>query len=432
MTSISATGLLAALASVTAVLASAVRGQEVASENDQSHRTVSGERLTVEVTKASVRPLTRELRLPATLRADEQVDLFAKVSGYVAEIKVDIGSRVKKGDLLARLSVPEMADELRRAEALLNAKQARVHALRAKAEQALRKVETARAEVQRQAAQRELDALNLKRKQELHEGDAIPEQALDEARSALAISEAQLQIARAKVAGAEAEKQAIDADGEAAAAEVAVTEAELKRLTTLMAYAALKAPFDGVITVRNVDHGTFVRSAANGAATPLLRIAKTDRIRIVLEIPESDAPYTRVGTEVEINVKALSTQLLSGVVSRTAGAVKPETRTMRAEVDLGNTDGRFTPGMYARVSVKLESKARALLIPSKALRVQGKDTVVLVVADGVAKFKRVEVGYDDGIWAEILSGLEGGEMIITSTSGALVPGTKIMPVLSGS
>ncbi len=386
----------------------------------------------VEVVKPVHRTMVRELKIPSTLSADEQVDLFSKVSGYVERIEVDIGSRVHKGRALVKISVPEMLDELRQAEALVRAREATVRALRAKAAQAQRMIETAEAQVRRHLAEHELDQINLNRKQELREGNAIPQQELDEALSSHAVTEAQLQIAHALVAGARAEKKAIDADIEVAEAEVMVSQANLARLKTLMQYATITAPFDGMITVRNVDHGTFVRSAAEGAGIPLLRIAKTDRIRVVIEVPQVDAPYVRPGTQVDIDVKALTGEPLAATVSRTAGALKPETRTMAAEIDIENTAGLFAPGMYARVVVKLESKAQAMLVPSKAIRMQGKQETVLVIVSGVAVSKPVELGYDDGVWVEILGGLDGAEMIITSTGGAIAAGALVSPVLSDS
>jgi RND family efflux transporter MFP subunit len=358
--------------------------------------------------------------------------LFAKVSGYVADVPVDIGSRVKQGEVLLRISVPEMEDELRQAQAELQAQEAKVRAIRAKAIQAARMVEIAKAEVSRENARHDLDAINLERKQELHAGNAIPKQALDEALSAHEVTEAQLQIAKAQVAGAEAEKQAVDADAEVAQAQVAVAQANLGRLKTLMEYSSIKAPFDGVITMRNVDRGAFVRSAAEGTTTPLLRISLTDRIRLTLEVPEVDAMLVHIGTKVQIDVRASGEDPFPGVVSRIAGAFKPDTRTMQVEVDIDNHNGRLAPGMYARVVVMLESKAQAMVVPSKAIRVRGKETIVLVAVDGIAKAKTVEVGYDDGIWAEILSGLDAEEKVISATRGTVAPGVAVKLVTVGS
>ncbi|MFQ5413008.1 MAG: efflux RND transporter periplasmic adaptor subunit [Phycisphaerae bacterium] len=415
-----------------AMAALALAGCQVACAQPTPPPADGGHAVNVQVVKPVRRAVVRELAMPATLMADEQVDLFAKTSGYVADIDVDIGDHVSKGDVLVGLSVPEMADELHQAEAVVGAKRARVRALQAKATQAQRMVETARAQVRRYEAEHRLGTINLTRKQALRKGNAIPEQALDEATSAHAITEAKLQIAQAGVAGAEAELQAVEADVEVAESEVTVALASVARLKTLMAYASIRAPFDGVIAIRSVDHGAFVRSATEGTATALLRVVKTDRIRIALDIPEMDAVYVRVGTKVDIDVKALAAPPFSATVSRTARALNPATRTMRAEIDIDNPDGRFAPGMYAQVVVNLESKASAMMIPSKAIRASGDEMVVLVSVDGVVKSKPVRVGHDDGIWAEIVSGLDGGELIITSTGGAIAPGTAVSPVFVGS
>lgn len=390
-----------------------------------------GAKVRAAVVTPARRAVTRSLRVPGTLTADEQVNLFAKTSGYVSMIELDIGDRVSKGDHLVTISVPEMEDELRQMEAVLQAKQAKVRALEAKALQAQRMVDIAEAQVRRQVAEHDLSTLTLKRRQELHEGNAIPESALDEARSAAAVSEAQLRIAEAQVAGSQAERQAVDADVQVARADFMVARANIARLRTLMQYASITAPFDGVITIRNVDHGTFVRSASEGTAELLLCVAKTDRIRVVVEVPETDAPFVRVGTKAHVDVKALSIGGFEATVSRTAGAIKPETRTMRVEIDVDNADGRFLPGMYAFVSLELETKAQALMIPSKAIRVEGKETVVYVAEGGVTKSMPIEIGYDDGIWAEITSGLEGGEQIITSTSGSILPGVPVAVIPAG-
>ena len=377
------------------------------------------------------RDITRSLRVPGTLAPDEQVDLFAKISGYVSMIELDIGDRVSKGDELVTINVPEMKDELRRIEAVLEAKRAKVRALEAKASQAQRMVDIAEAQVRRQAAEHDLSTLTLKRRRELHQGNAIPESALDEARSAAAVSQAQLRIAEAQVAGAQAERQAVDADVQVARADVMVARASAAQLRTLMQYATITAPFDGAITVRNVDHGTFVRSAAEGTTTPLLRIVKTDRIRVVIEVPESDAVFVRVGTRAHVDVKALRTGGFDATVSRIAGALKPATRTMRVEIDVDNRGGHLIAGMYAVVTLELEAKAQAMVIPSKAIRMEDKKTVVYVAANGVTKSVPIEIGYDDGIWAEITSGLGGSEQIITSTSGSIAPGVPVTPIPAG-
>jgi RND family efflux transporter MFP subunit len=222
------------------------------------------------------------------------------------------------------------------------------------------------------------------------------------------------------------------ADVRVAESEVAVAQATIGRIETLMAYATITAPFEGVITERLVDPGSFVRSAADGATTPLLTISKMDRLRLALEIPESDTPFVGIGTEVLVDVKAVGGGPVQALVARTARALKADTRTMRAEVDLDNRDGRLAPGMYAQVVVKLEIKKQAMVIPSRAIRVRGRALSVLVADAGVARAKPVELGYDDGIRAEILGGLDGSEQIIVSANNALAPGAAVKVADAGS
>lgn len=379
----------------------------------------------VEVAQPVHQPLTRVLRMPATLLAGETADLYAKTSGFISTVAVDIGSRVDKGDALLAIDVPEMLDELRRAQALITAKRATVDAFNARILQAESKIATARAEVERYSAEHRLWKITTERRQQLLDENAISRQNFDEVESKLAMADAKVRIARSRVIGAQAEHQAVEADVAVAQAEVAVEEANVQRIETLMKYATVRAPFDGVITDRFVDPGAFVRSAADGATTPLLTIANVDYIRLVLEVPETDAPFVQIGTEVDIDIKALGGDPLSASVTRTAMALKANTRTMRVEIDLENTDELMSPGMYAQVDVSLEFQQRALVIPSKAIRVRGRELSVLVADGTVARRVSVKIGYDDGILAEVIEGLEGDEQIITSASGTVAPGAPV-------
>jgi len=385
----------------------------------------------VEVVKPETRTLEHVLKIPASLEPGEIARLFAKTSGYVAHLSVDIGDRVKKNDVLLVIDVPEMRDELHQANAVLAAKKAKVLALRAKVRQADSMIVTARAETKRREAELSLGRITVDRKKQLFAEKAVPQQDLDEATSRFAVMQAEVQIANAAVQSAEAQKAAVQADVSVAQSQVAVEEAKLGRLHTLMSYATIRAPFDGVITERFVDPGAFVRSAAEGETSPLLTIVRVDYVRLVLNIPESDASHVRVGTEIEATCTQLGSQLLKATVTRTAMSLRENTRTMRVEADIDNADGRLMPGLYAKASVLLRSQAQAMMIPSKAVRVRGSDISVLVVDDSVARAKAIQLGYDDGIWAEITNGLSGDERIIVSASAALAPGAPVAAVKAG-
>lgn len=299
------------------------------------------------------------LTLPAMLIADESADIYAKASGFVGSVVVDIGSKVKKGDVLAQLDIPEMADELRHGEATLASKKARVDALKAKVAQAQLMIESARADHQRATAERELSRITHQRKAELHTEKAIPDQELDEAKSRMAISEAEVLIAQAKVAAAEGNLRVAEADVAAAESEETVAQADVARLKTLINYTTITAPFDGTVSARNVDTGAFVRSAAQSAGAPLFTLKTTHRLRVVIDVPEEQAALVHPGTPLDVQVQTLLGSALKLTVSRTANAIRSDTRTMRAEADLDNSEGRFIPGMYAKVVIHLQPEPAA-------------------------------------------------------------------------
>jgi HlyD family secretion protein len=300
---------------------------------------------------------SRTFTLPAILVADNTADLYAKTSGYVNQLKVDIGSRVRKGDVLFTVYVPETHDELRQREAFLGVKRATVEALKAKVVQAQLTVKAAEADQKRVEAELALSQVTYDRKAELFQGKAIPAQELDDIKSQLEVSKAKLLTAQAVVASAQGAELAAEADVKAAEADVALAEADVARLKTLIAYETVAAAFDGVITRRNVDVGWFVRSAAQGNTSWLLTLDKMDVVRVVVYIPEAQAPFVRAGGAVQVQIQSFDAAPFPATVSRTAVAIGSDTRTMRAEVDLKNADGRLSPGMYAKVTFQTDHNA---------------------------------------------------------------------------
>lgn len=296
------------------------------------------------------------LSLPAIVVPDEQVDLYAKASGYVSRITVDYGARVKRGDVLIELEIPELRDELRQAEAALLAREAKVQSLQAKVRQAELLVESARAQQQHDAAERELAKITFGRKSELYQAKAIPAQEYDVAKIAVTLADAQVRIGEAKVAAAEGDLLSAKADVQAGQADLKVSQADLARAKSLMEYTTLRAPFDAVVTQRRVDHGAFVRSAAQGAGEPLLTLMKVDRVRVAFDVPEQYAAAIRPGSPALLQIRARGDSAAPVTVTRTAGAIQTTTRTMRAEIDLDNPDGRLIPGAYARVTLPLDAK----------------------------------------------------------------------------
>lgn len=292
----------------------------------------------------------RRLLAPGILRADEMVDLYAKTSGYIAELPVDIGARVHKGDLLLRISVPELDAEKGHAEAALAAS-------KAKAAQARSLLEAARANESQSLAETTLQRLTARRKEDLFKQQAIPQQEWDEAHARLDVAEAQSKSAHEKTVSAEAEVRVAES-------QVEMADAKRVEVTALVEYSRIIAPFDGVITRRMVDIGAFVRSAAQGATTPLLTVAKTDPLRLVLDIPEADAMQVQIGDEVEFQVRGLADRKFTARISRTSQGLRSDTRTMQAEADVPNADNRFLPGAYAEATLRLAPRMPIAIGPT--------------------------------------------------------------------
>ena len=383
---------------------------------------------TVGVATPAPGAFSRRLDIPASLEPWEAADLYAKVSGYVSVVKVDIGSVVSAGDPLIEIAVPEMAEELNMAQATVAAEEARIDAFKAESVAARLRMDSARAQLTRARAEAELHRITLRRSQELFDAKAIPEQALDEARSREAIAAASVLIGEANVAAAEGEIAEAAANVRVAEAEAAVDRAKVAELRTLMEYAVITAPFDGVISERFVDQGAFVRSAAEGTTTPLLCIVSTGRLRLTIDIPETSVSAIEVGTDVEVVIPAVGGASVQASISRTAYALDPATRTMRVEVDMDDQDGRLQPGMYAKVAILIDGTPGVLTVPSASIRVRGDETYVLIVTDGVAVEAPVTIGYDDGLRAEIVEGLRGDEHVIVTATSAVAPGVRVEPV----
>ena len=308
----------------------------------------------------------RALELPGQVEAAEQTKLHTKIAGFVQKIHVDIGDRVKKGQVLAELSVPEIEAELRQKAALIAQAEAEVELARrgvqvaeAALVMAAAQTEEGEAGVKRARANLERWNTEFERLEKLWQNKVIDKQVLDEKRH-------QVEAARAGLAEAEAKGQAIKAtrDGsmakrEMSKAELKVTEARLQvaradaqRVDTLLQYSKVSAPFDGVIARRNVETGAFARSGDGNNVEPLLVIHRIDSVRIAIDIPESAVSHVSKGMRAVIRFPAFKGMEVKAMVSRIGGALDRDRRTLRAEIDLPNSDGKLLPGMYAAVAIK--------------------------------------------------------------------------------
>jgi RND family efflux transporter MFP subunit len=317
-----------------------------------------------------------DIRLSAELEPYERASLYARATGFLGSVRVEIGDRVRKGELLAEIEVPEMATDVRRAEALLR-----------KAEAAARVAEL---------THRRLETLRGK------EPDAVSAHDLD-----VSLAE---------------KDQAI--------AEAHVRSEDVVRLQALIEYAKIRAPFDGVISRRLADRGALV-VAGDVGSEPIVEMARTDRLRLSFDLPESISPHATVGQELEFTLDAHPGDVFRGRVARTANTLSERTRSMRAEIDVSNEDGSFLPGSYATVRFPFREIPGAIVLPSRAVRTHGDSPAVFVVDRKELRLVDVAVLFDDGVRAIVRGELPSDAPVVTASSASLREGMRVRVRIEG-
>lgn len=409
--------------------------------SDQSSRS-----LHVEVVRPTVGGLTRSISEPGTVKAFQYADLYAKVSGYLEVQNVDIGDAVKKGELLAKIFSPELVEAVEQAEAHLEQAKAQVKLAdagidRAKADLRAAKasVNEKEADLKRETAYLAYRQIQYERIKHLYELKAIEEKLVDQnlkdrdaVREAENAAKAAIETAKAEVSAKEAKVVEAQADLANAKAKVQVSAAELAKAKVFEGYLGIRSPYTGVVTKRTYHVGDFIRAAdqGSGSPTPLLIVARTDKMRVESKMPEAYVPYTEPGDPATVELDALAGQTFHAKVSRIGNSLDPNDRTMRVEVDLENKDNELRDGMFGRVTIQLTRSGKDLSIPSTCLvsSVEGSTTSVYVLHEGQLKLTQVKVGSDSGIRAQILSGLQAGDLVVKHPTADLYSGEKVEPI----
>lgn len=432
------TGLLAL-----AVACAGCRGPESPADGAELSNK-AGEAVAVPVIHPERATLERSTTQPATVHADHQAEIFAKAAGYLEELRADIGDTVEAGQVLGIIGVPELdrsverqEAEIRRLEADERRADAEVELAGADIEAAAASLEQAKADVDRARAHREAARSELERTRGLVDEGAVTPRLLDEtqrryeAASADAASAvAAVTTAEAGVDVARAARDAAVARAETTGAETAVARKALEELDATRSFATLKAPFDGVVIDRQVDPGDLVRNiqaaATGGDQPPLFVVAKLDRVRVQVPLPEDDAPLADVGDPVAVTLRALLGRRLEGAISRLARGLDPSTRTMLVEVDLPNPELDLMPGMFGEATVILERR-EGLVLPAGAVRYDevGRSYVYLVDAEDRIRVVDVATGLDDGNRIEIVGGLAGDERVVGPMIDRLDEGQRV-------
>ncbi len=387
-----------------------------------------------------------------TVEPFAQADLYAKASGFLVEQNADIGSVVRAGDVLARISVPEFEKqvdkdkaEVRRAEARLVQMSAAITTAEADLGSATALIAFAKAEQKSKTAYRAYREKQRARIAELVDQKAIERKLVDEQEdqfeaavgAELAAGES-VNTAKQKEVAARAKIEQTKADLKYAEAELAVTKSQLEKSETLFAYTVIRSPLAGVVTRRSFHPGDFIKSAESGGdRVPLFTVERTDVMRLVIQVPDRDVPYVNAGDPVTVTLDALpgeAFQSASGsavVVSRTAESEDPQTRMMRTEVDLKNAGGRLRRGMYGRATMTLQTGAPAAVrVPSAALvgKAEGGKGTVRVVRGETIHTVPVKIGADNGALVEIVSGLAPADRVVVRVNGTADDGATVTVV----
>jgi RND family efflux transporter MFP subunit len=355
------------------------------------------------VPTATVRPanLSDELVLTAEFTPYQDVDVMAKVAGYVKSIRVDIGDHVREGELLATLEVPELQDERAKATAGLAAAEANII--------------TARGAVKRAEASANIAHLSFQRIQDVavKQPGLVPKQEVDVAQAH--DLEAAAQLASAQSALQSAEQAKIQADS------------ERSRADAMLQYATIRSPFAGVITKRYANTGSMIQAGISSQtqAMPVVRLAQNSLLRLILPVPVSAVADIHDGDPVSVNVTTLG-RTFPGKITRFSGSLSTATRTMDTEVDVPNRDGTLVPGMYAEVHLHLATHPNVLSVPVDA--VDGLGTTVqhvYVVRESELHLAKVTIGLQTPTQVEILSGVQNGDQVVVGRHSGLADGEKV-------
>ena len=372
-------------------------------EADDGDHPVAGDAVVAAVTRVERGPMESTLVLAGEFKPFQDVDVHAKVAGYLQKIYVDVGDHVERGQTLAILEVPELAAQLSGADAAVR---------RAKEDIRREQSDVERAQSAHAAAHSMY--VRLKQASEQQKG-LVAQQELDDAEAKDLETGAQVSSAQAALSAAEQQ--------------VEVSVANQKQYGAMSNYSRIVAPFTGVVTMRYADTGSLVAAGTSSStqAIPVVRIAQVSKLRLVLPIPESIAPQIHLGDPVKVRVEALSKDI-TGRVSRFARSLDMQTRTMETEIDFENRDGELLPGMYTETQLVLSERPATLSLPIEAVTRSGDTATVLIVTpQNMVEERKVRLGLEGNARVEVISGLEEGDRVVIGNRSQFRSGEKVQP-----
>jgi RND family efflux transporter MFP subunit len=386
-----------ALLTLLAMLCACSKSRPAASGVDEQAVT------TVGVAPVVRKPIGRDLTLSSELVPFQEIDVYAKESGYVKELLVDYGTHVQAGQLMAVLEIPELQMQIQQDAAAIQA--------------ATDQMTNAKHDLDRLEAQHKVADLQYQRIDSVSKSrpGLVAQQEVDDWQAKEMASEAQVQSGKSAVA--------------TASGNLDMAKAKEQRDRIMFEYAQIKAPFAGVITQRYANLGTLMQAGTSSStqAMALVRLSEDDKFRLVIPVPESYVKYIRLNDSVKVSVPSLG-QVFPGKVARFSDDVNKDTRTMHTEVDVPNTSRTLMQGLYAEATVTLDRRNDALVVPLQAVSQSGQEsTILLVDANDIIQKRKIQLGMQTATDAEVLSGLNEGDRVVVSDRSALKAGTRVKP-----
>ncbi|HTC35490.1 MAG TPA: efflux RND transporter periplasmic adaptor subunit [Bryobacteraceae bacterium] len=390
-------GLIAAAV----MLTSCSGARNVQAKDPGGESAVAG--VSVGVVKVIRKNVGRTLTVSSELVPFQEIDVYAKESGFVKELNVDYGSRVQKDQVLATLEIPELQLQVKEDDAAVKNAEAQIpHA----------QDELNRMEAQQKVLQLQFDRLNGVSQAK---PGLVAQQEVDDSQGKALASAAQVEAAKSNLQSAESE--------------LAAKQAKREHDQALFDYAKITAPFAGVVTQRYANLGTLMQGGTNSStqAMPLVKLSQDDLFRLVIPVPESYVKFIHLGDAVSVNVPSLN-RTFPGKVARFSVDVREDTRTMHTEVDVSNPGRVLLPGLYAEATISLEKKDDAIAVPLQAVDQDNNRTTVDVVdSSGKIDRRQIVLGIQTPTDAEVLSGLQEGEIVVVSDRSGLKAGQEVHP-----
>jgi RND family efflux transporter MFP subunit len=374
-------------------------------QNAQAEDIKPSEAPTVAVAKAGTENLAHDMVLTAEFKPYQEIDVMAKVAGYVKKINVDVGDHVQEGQLLAVIEIPEMADDASRAQSMVSRSQA--------------ELARAKDELQRAESSHNIAHLSYMRLAEVAKQRAglIAQQEIDDVQSKDLQAEAQVNAAKSSIAVAEQQVQ--------------VSSSDVQKVKTLFEYTRVTAPFTGLVTKRYADTGSMIQAGISSSTQvmPVVKLSQNTLLRLIFPVPESAVPTVHVGQQVAVRVPTLN-RSFPGRVARFSDRVSSATRTMDTEVDVPNANLLLIPGMYAEVSLTLDRRNGVVTAPISAVEVGNDESsgqVIVVTPENRIEVRKVRLGLQTETKFEVKSGLHEGEFVVTGNRATLKSGQEVRP-----